>query len=601
MKKTLNILLFLFASSVILAQGEQPKDSVTTEVVNVVTSYAPKVTDAFKIKKKPVIELSKNSEKKKLEYQPISLPVASTFIPKSGTLKPIKIGERERLFDNYFSLGLGNRFNPFLEAYMHQNINFDSEYKLNVKLNVSNDPVDTPLSSSFYNFDLDLYYKQIARYFDWKVGFIAERDKYNWYGLSKDISYTEAVISNIEPKQFYKDYEFYGALEFSDSYLKDGLFSVNFFSDDYENDEIDTNINVGFSFPLGRFGINSEDLQLDFSTGYLTGGFGPFNDYNNLATDTEYGFLNIGIHPYYEFNAYNFDIRVGAKGYFSVDTKNKSSQFLAYPDITISYPIIKQFANLYVGAIGDIHNNSYSSLTDVNPYVSPTLNIAQTNEVYNAYAGIKGILDRTLNYNFKARYSQEKSKPFFLLNQSKSDGFNTTSSIVTSISSVENGVSYEAYEYGNSFNVVYDDVQTLAFIGEAEYDFSKKVSLGLSLEYNLYTLKNFDEAWGLPAINGDIYGVYKDDKWYAGANIYYVGNRKGISYNQNVIGDFSVTDIDGYLDINFNGGYHVNSLFSVFAKANNITNTNYQRYQNFDTQGIQVLAGFIWKFDSVFF
>ena len=181
MKKALNILFFLFAGLAI-SQEEQPKDSVKTEVVNVVTSYAPKITDAFKIKRKPTIELSKQVDKKELEYEIIEVPVASTFIPQSGTLKPIKLGERERLFDNYVSVGFGNNFNPYFEGYMHKNLNFDSDFRASLRLNLSQDPVKTDLSSSFHNADVDLFYKQIGLYFDWKAGFIAERDQYNWYG-----------------------------------------------------------------------------------------------------------------------------------------------------------------------------------------------------------------------------------------------------------------------------------------------------------------------------------------------------------------------------------------------------------------------------------
>ena len=151
MKKIINILLFLFVGTALLAQDDEPKDSIKTEVVNVVTSFAPKITDAFKIKIKPVIELYEGVTKKELNYEIISAPVASTFTPKSVAFKPIKLGDRERLFDNYFSVGFGNRFKPYLEAYVHKNIDFDSEYRISVKFNLSADPVnDTEISSSYF-------------------------------------------------------------------------------------------------------------------------------------------------------------------------------------------------------------------------------------------------------------------------------------------------------------------------------------------------------------------------------------------------------------------------------------------------------------------
>ena len=55
--------------------------------------------------------------------------------------------------------------------------------------------------------------------------------------------------------------------------------------------------------------------------------------------------------------------------------------------------------------------------------------------------------------------------------------------------------------------------------------------------------------------------------------------------------------LDSYFDANAHVGYHVNDQLSVFAKANNIANDAYQKWQNFPVQSIQFLAGATYKFD----
>ena len=595
MKKITILLLLLFVGyNNLWAQApenalEKVKDSIKTEVVNVVTSYAPKVTDAFKIKRKPVIKLSKNVEKKALDYSIITVPVASTFIPKSGVLKPINVGKRERLFDNYVSIGFGNNLTPYFEGYMHKNTRFESEYSINAKYTSTSNPIkNTDLKSSYHDIDVDLFYKKIGYYFDWKVGFTANRDKHHWYALPLDsgITFSEAVVNSIDPSQVYANYKMYGKLDFNDSYIKDSYLSFGYFSDRSNSNEVNADFNNAFSFPLGRFGINSEELQLGVYFNYLGGSFN--RTYNDPTIGIDYSFITAGLHPYYHFNIANFDIKVGAKGYFSSDTTNSLSDFYIYPDASVSYPIIKKYANLYVGATGDLINNSYQSLSKANPYISPTSTIAQTNQTYNAFAGLKGIFAESINYNLKASYKDEKAKPFYVLNPSNSNGTFTTGA---------NGFSFQGYEFGNSFNVIYDNVQTLSFVGEVEYDFSKQLSLGLNLEANTYNLENLDEAWHLPQLKGDLFGVYKTDKWYAGANIYFVGPRKGLVYQNNIA---NTTDLNSYVDLNLNGGYHFNAIFSAFIKANNLTNTNYQTFTNFNTQGIQIIAGVLWKFDALF-
>ena len=60
-------------------EQRQTKDTIDTDVVNVVKPYAPKVSDAFKIKEIPTLEDNTNSTKKEVRYNIFSIPVASTF------------------------------------------------------------------------------------------------------------------------------------------------------------------------------------------------------------------------------------------------------------------------------------------------------------------------------------------------------------------------------------------------------------------------------------------------------------------------------------------------------------------------------------------
>lgn len=58
-----------------------------------------------------------------------------------------------------------------------------------------------------------------------------------------------------------------------------------------------------------------------------------------------------------------------------------------------------------------------------------------------------------------------------------------------------------------------------------------------------------------------------------------------------------IQTLNSFVDVNLDGGYHFNDKFSAFLKLNNVLNTNYQRFANFNTQGFQALAGFTYKFD----
>ena len=206
----------------------------------------------------------------------------------------------------------------------------------------------------------------------------------------------------------------------------------------------------------------------------------------------------------------------------------------------------------------------------------------------NAYGGFRGILSGNINYDVKAGFKKEENKALFVANPSNSNGITT---------GFAGGIFFKGYDYGNSFNVVYDDVNTVYFAGGITYDYSRHLNLGLNLEFNSYDLNTQTEAWNLPQLKSDIFATYKEKKWYASANLYFVGGRKGATYTSGVP---SVIDLDAYIDLNLDGGYHINDLFSVFLRANNITNSNYQVFNNFNAQGIQVIGGIIYKFDALF-
>lgn len=588
MKKYITIFLLMFAGKFVFAQDKptikKAKDTIKTEVINVVSSYTPKVTDAFKIKKKPTIKLSDKSQKKKLSYQIFPAPVASTFTPKKGALKGVDFSEREKLYKNYLAVGFGNNTTPYLETFLHHSTRFENDFGLYAKYISSSDPVkDTNLDSSFSNLLANFYYKQEDRYFDWKVGLDFEQKKYNWYGLP-NTAFNSNVIESINEQQAYSFINLYGKITFEDNYINQAKVAISYFNDEFDSNEISVSIAPQFQFSLDRFIRNSNEIILDVSLDYLSGSFNQ--SYEN-TNQVDYSFFTAGLNPSYKLKFYNFDINLGTKVYYTSDIENSLSQFYVYPDVKISYPIIANFANLFVGAGGDLHTNSYKQFTDENPFISPTQYITQTNEKYNFYGGINGKLSQSISYNSRISYKQFEDKPLFSINNSKSDG--------TTIAS--GGINFLGYEYGNSFSVVYDDIKNINFFGEVEWDVSKNLVIGANGEFNTYTPKQQEFAWNLPKLKSELFAKYKTPKWHAGTTIYFASNRKDVQF-AGAFPSLSIPiNLGKYFDVNLNGGYKFSDNLSAFIKINNIFNNNYLRFTNYNVQGFQVLGGITYKFD----
>lgn len=588
MKNYIIIFLFLFVGKFVFAQ-EKPvttkaNDTIKTEVINVVTSYTPKVTDAFKIKKKPTIKLSNKSKKRTLEYQIFPAPVASTFTPKKGTFKGVDFSDREKLYDNYLAVGFGNNTTPYLETFIHYSTRFQNDFGIYAKYISSDDPVEnTTLNSSFSELIANLFYKQEDRYFDWRVGFDVEKKDYNWYGLP-NINFNPTLLNNIDESQTYNYLNVHGKISFEDSYINFGKLAISYFTDAWKSNEYRGILNSQFQFPLQSLGANFNDITLDISLDYLRGSFSQsYENTNNI----NYSFFTADIKPVYKFNIHKFKVKLGGKIYYSSDIENNINHFLAYPDVQISYPIINNYATLYLGADGDLHTNTYKQFSEENPFISPTQFLTQTNEKYNFFGGLNGKLSQNISYNTRISYRKYEDKALHSINNSKSDG--TTS--------LYNGNPILGYEYGNSFSVIYDDLDNLHFFGEIEWDFNKNLVLGANGEFNTYTPKQQQYAWNLPKLKSEIFAKYKTHKWYAGANIFFQSQRIDVSYLSSFPGNSIPIGIEKYFDVNINGGYVFNDYLSVFVKANNVLDNNYQRFSNYNVQGFQILGGVTYKFD----
>ena len=588
MKKGFLIFLISIGFLSANAQTEVPvkrKDTVKTEIVEVITTYNPEIADANKIKKNPTLKLLDKSKKKKLEYAIFSAPVASTFIPKSGVVKGIDVGIKERIYGNYIAAGFGNYFSPYLEAYIHNHTRYESEFGLSTKYAASFNNIDnTVLDSDFSNFSASLFYKQEERYFDWKVTLNTERNNYNWYGL-KENTFTDNVIDNIEENQTYNYFNVVGELDFLDSYIDKSELSISYFSDEFSSNEFLINLKTNFDLPIDFISRNLDNLKVNTSLEFLNGTFE--RDYQN-QNEINYSIFTAKINPEYNTTFSGFALKLGTKLFASFDTENSVNHFLIYPDIKIQKTIIKEQLNVYAGVFGDFKTNIYRNFTTENPFISPTQFITQTAEKYNVFIGFNGVVHKDLSFNISANIKEEEDKALFVRNNSKSNG--VTNSV--------NGTELKGFEYGNSFSVFYDDVKTTSLFAELAYDFNKNLELSTNIQFDNFKMITLTEAWNLPTVQTTVSAKYTTNKWFATTNIFYVGERKDVLYSSVSPSSLGgIQTLNSFVDVNLNGGYHFNDKFSAFLKVNNVLNTDYQRFANFNVQGFQVLGGITYKFD----
>lgn len=575
MRKLLISLLFILTATISFSQKTKI-DALKTEEISVIKPYKPTIYDAFKVKSNPVIDTLSKIKKKKVNYRIFSIPVASTFTPSKGRAKSITRAPKEQLYENYVSAGFGNYSSPLFEAYLHSGDPRHNDFGIFINHHSSEGGIkDLQLNDNFADTRIDVFYKHFDKYNNWQINAGVQRKLFNYYGISLDAALDETVFNSIDEKQIYQNIYVGGKVSFEDSFFQGASAELVNYSDNYDSNEIRFLIKPKLEFPISTELINTEFLidiiKGDFEQNYQT------------IDAIEYSFLNLGFSPNFEVLRENLTINLGTKIYYSSDLENKKNTFYAYPNVTASFKVVDDIFILVAGATGDLIQNNYRDFSNENPYISPTINILQTDKQYKAFVGAKGKLASNISYNVEISHTNENDKPLFVQNQTKTDGTIEVS---------------EGFEAGNSFNVIYDNIKTLGFSGEITIEASKEFNFNANINYTNYTTETALEAWNLPSIKASINANYLYKNWFAGAKLFFKGQTKdyvipfgSLSTEGNII------ENDSYADLNLSGRYMFSDRLTAFAKINNLLSNKYEPFVNYQVQALQIFAGITYKFD----
>lgn len=557
--------LFLFHFSA----NAQEKE-LDPEVVNIVKPYTPTISDAFKVKETPSLNDSVSTAKKDVKYSIFSVPVASTFTPAKGKATNVEKAKPVKLYDNYATLGFGNYTSILGELYSNFEISRTDNAGFFFRHNSSQGDIKgVKLDNHYYDTSLDANYTSRQRDVTYRLDAGVEHQLFNWYGVPTGY-YSDEDLARIDTKQNYLSGYVGGSIALDDSFFDKAAASIRYTGDSFSSSELNAKLKPEFSFPL-----ENVTFKLDGDLDYLLGSFD--RDYSN-STDIKYSYLNVGLAPSINFVNNDLSVSLGVAGYVSLDTENSDTNFSLYPKVNVSYRLLDETVIAYGGAEGGIKQNTYYDFKEENPFVSPTLNIAPTKKLYEAFGGIKGKLSNAFAYNARVSYGKDENSALF---QSNDINFTTSQN--------------EGYHYGNSFNVVYDDINTLAFFGEVKVDVSGQFSVGVNANYYSYSTDVQSEAWNLPSLKASVFSNFNiTEKLYGSASLFYVGERKDVS-NAGFIGE-EIT-LDGFVDANLSFGYRFTDRLSAFVKGSNLFGDNYKKWMNYPVQGIQGLAGVTYKFD----
>jgi hypothetical protein len=555
--------LFFLAAGLMTAQAQDKKadeKAVVNEEIEVVRPYKPILAEAVKLRRSPNLDDVK-TYKAKLNYSILDRKLELNSDIQKLQAQALAEEKESILVNNYVKGAFGSLATLLGEAYFNTGKDeglqvggyfkhFSQEGKLN-KQNSSNQQL-----SVFGRSILD------QNTVSGRINF--ERNGTYFYGIDD----TRPTLNPNPDKQALTTIELEGEL-------------VKNFTEDED----------AFSYALkangyiwnDKFSAKENYLSLN---GYVNKRINSLN--LGLAASTEFGntkdaLTSVG-NNLLRLNPY---IRLQVKGAKITAGINFVQEFGAYssskifPAVTADFTLIPDYLQVFGEVKGDVNRNSLKGFTDENPWLNSNILVKNTVEKLSFSAGIKGTGGPGFGYKARIYVKQFDDMPLFVNN----------------------------FTDFNKFDVIYDFGKTKLTGLEGEISIQVSDALKWTGKLNLDDWKPASETYswfkpGLKVSSNFMYTFNKKLSFNAGVVIQddvkakvYTG--APVPASQYLIPNPNIELIEtvkGYVDLGLGADYRINKKFSVFAKANNILNTNYSKYLYYQVNGFNIFGGLTYSF-----
>lgn len=301
------------------------------------------------------------------------------------------------------------------------------------------------------------------------------------------------------------------------------------------------------------------DYQLSDELNFSIEGIAVLSKRSEGAIEANRNFLSL--QPRVNYLADKFTLKAGIN--FAGDNDSGNGMSL--------YPVVEGSVNVdaglrvYAGYEGFLSMNTLESSIEQNPFLRPGFDLRNTETESNIYGGVEIDLSKGLRLNAGGSLASLNNLQLFT----------------------------NAAADSSRFEVLYDPgtVDRLNIFSEVNFEQAGQVRSSLRFDFYNYkmstTAPNLEEAWHLPtfkaAFNNTFFPI---ENLIVTADLYYMGGLN--AWNGETAQKFELDDI---VDLNLGGRYQLNQQFGVFLQLNNLFGSEYQRYLNYPSRGIQFLGG----------
>ena len=296
-------------------------------------------------------------------------------------------------------------------------------------------------------------------------------------------------------------------------------------------------------------------LNLDFSYNY--------NKYTHTNHANQSNSIFV-IQPSIELDKWNASIKVGVNPSFT------TQEFALFPVVQFSKKLNDTNYLLVANWQTILTNNNYANLSMTNPWIAaPTTLKITTQEKKELNLFINA--SKNFQYNFGLSLNDYRNIPFFnrINNVAKSQFF---------------GLQFQPiFEYR---------AITLEFVTALRYQLNDQFIVKGNAKYIQFnSIKENTNAWGILPLNlkGDL-SWYPNKKWSIDGGLEYWS---GASFQNEAKNAY---DLKNVLVLNASFNYQLTTHLMAWAKAENLLDKKYQRWAEYPSLGVQLIAGIVYSF-----
>lgn len=536
-------------------QQEVQERRTTIDSIDVIRDYRPILADAVKIRRSPDMT-NKREYQPKLTYSIIDKKLDITTGTKRLDIQELPAVSLLERNNNYIKLGGGNFSTLLGEVYLANDEYLDTRFGGYAKHLGQRGDVAGQL---FSEQEITLFGRQLHESLTISGDLGYKRYGTRFYGQVFDPS---GVSLNPDPDQ---------KQSFDDFFIDAELVSRH-------RAEIDNPLSYsvkadGYLYK-DAFGAKENALAL---SGYLDKKIDAFHFGAHVSADftkvvqpaSALSNHLIRANPYVRFSGENYDLLIGAN---LVSESGDSSRTNIFPNVALEFALAPRYAYLFAGILGDVQKTSFRDLSRENPWLGDNFGISNVVERFHLYGGIKGNAGAMLGYQVSVAYRRLENMHFFRNNLLEPFRFDVV------------------YEDGEKASSVF------GFEGELNFRISETVTLGGKLNFNEYDLQTEEEAWHLPKLEISAHTrINVSERLYINGEMLLMGQT---SSQVQGLGDAAPEKVTNpaFVDLSAGLEFRVTPRIGIFARANNLLGSGYERYLYYPRLGLNVMGGVNFSF-----